>query len=165
MHRFNGSVRVHAFQDPFRQGLFVIVLLLWCGGCALHQGRHEQAIGDFGRVEFHGAGPGTYGFVIGVPHGAAEPQVIDYVQAIIDPTGDGLVIAYGLKVNRIAVARPLIHQKRPPRLDQLRARLIESMHSDQTCRIGSLAHQHSRQMPRIAVPGCITPMLWLHTVS
>ena len=84
-------------KDRFRQWSSLIGLLLFWNGCALDQPLHEQAIGNFGRIVFHGADARSDGFVVGVPHGMAEVEAIDYASAISDATGAGLVIAYGLK--------------------------------------------------------------------
>ena len=117
MPGFNTQVRQH-FKGQFRPWPRLMALLMFCSGCAFHKPLLEQAIGDFGRVVFDAFGAASEGFVVGVLHGAAEPEAIDYANTISDATGAGLVIAYGFKANRIAVAQPLIHQKRPPRLYQ-----------------------------------------------
>ncbi|SRR6266542_680086 len=109
MPGFHIYVKQHTFKVQPRQWLCMIVLLLFGSSCALHQRLHEQAIGDFGRVVFHGSDARIDGFVVGVPHGAAEPEATNYANAISDATGAGLVIAYGFKGNRIPVAQPLIH--------------------------------------------------------
>jgi hypothetical protein len=69
----------------------------------------DHVIGDFGHIEVRRSKPQVNGFVVGVPHGATEPDAIDYAKTISDATGSGIVIASGLKSKQIAVAQPLLH--------------------------------------------------------
>lgn len=89
----------HSQGWPF----FVIVLLFW-SSCASY-----ERLRDFGRIVLYQTNAGVNGFVIGVPHGAAESDAVDYAKTISDRTGAGLVIAYGFKASRIPVTQPHIH--------------------------------------------------------
>lgn len=102
-------VKQPTLKSRFRRWPTLVALLLFWNGCVLHQSLHEQAIGDFGRFVFHASDSRSEGFVLGVPHGSVEAEATDYANAISNPTGAGLVIAYGFKGNRISVAQPLIH--------------------------------------------------------
>ena len=88
--------------------LIACFLLLW-SGCAGQRGFYEQAIGEFGRIEFRRSDARVDGFVVGVPHGNTEFDAIDYGKTISDATGAGFVAAYGFKSKRIPVTTPPIH--------------------------------------------------------
>jgi len=50
----------------------------------------DYVIGDFGHIEVRPSKPQVNGFVVGVPHGATEPDAIDYAKTISDATGAGI---------------------------------------------------------------------------
>jgi hypothetical protein len=109
MPGFHIFVTQRSFEGhSHRWPLFIVFLLFWVS-CASHQRFHEQLIGDFGRIVLHQSNLGINDFVLGVPHGTAEVDAIEYAKTISDRTGAGLVIAYGFKANRIPVTQPLIH--------------------------------------------------------
>ena len=82
---------------------------LFFAGCMLPASYEDHVIGDFGHIEVRRSEPQGNGFVVGVPHGATEPDAIDYAKTVSDATGAGIVIASGFKSKRIAVAQPLLH--------------------------------------------------------
>jgi hypothetical protein len=98
------------FQVRYSALIFGLLLV---GGCATSASVQEQSIGDIGRFEFRSSKVRRDGFVIGVTHGNAEPDAIEYAQSMSAASGAGRVIAYGFAANGIAVAQPLIHQQSP----------------------------------------------------
>jgi hypothetical protein len=97
------------FRARFRVRYFAFILCLLLVGCASST-TVQQRIGDFGRFEFRGSGVRSEGFVIGVTHGNAEPDAVEYAQSISEASAAALVIAYGFGTKQIPVVQPLVHQ-------------------------------------------------------
>jgi hypothetical protein len=49
----------------------------------------DHVIGDFGHIEVRRSEPQGNGFVVGVPHGATEPDAIDYAKTAVTRRGPG----------------------------------------------------------------------------
>ena len=88
-------------------------------------------IGDYGYLEVRPAESHMNGFVVGVPHGIADQDSIDYATTVSDASGAGIVIAYGFKTKGIAVAHPSIHDSLIGR-SNVPPRDSESIYSDFT---------------------------------
>ncbi|HEX7230167.1 MAG TPA: hypothetical protein VF452_07225 [Candidatus Binatia bacterium] len=82
---------------------------LFVAGCMLARDYDHYIIGDYGYLEVRPAESHMNGFVVGVPHGIAEQDAIDYATTVSDATGARIIIAYGFKTKGIAVAHPSIH--------------------------------------------------------
>ncbi|HEY1234360.1 MAG TPA: hypothetical protein VGH22_13370 [Candidatus Binatia bacterium] len=90
----------------------------------------HYTIGDYGYLEVRPSESHMNGFVVGVPHGIAEQDAIDYATTVSDATGAGIVIAYGFGTKGIAVAHPTIHS--PIARSNVPSRDSESIYSDFT---------------------------------
>ena len=95
----------------------------------LPAGYEDYVIGDFGHIEVRPSKPQVNGFVVGVLHGATEPDALDYARTISDATGSGIVIAYGMKNKRIAVSEPVILNRAMSRSNAAQTR-PQSIYSD-----------------------------------
>jgi hypothetical protein len=104
-------LHIHSRRAPKLAANFLGLIAsgLFFAGCTLSASYEDHVIGDFGHIEVRRSKPQVNGFVVGVPHGATEPDAIDYAKTISDATGSGIVIASGLKSKQIAVAQPLLH--------------------------------------------------------
>src|SRR5512146_2041580 len=104
-------LHTHGCRAPSLAVKFLVLFAsaLFFPGCMLPTSYENHVIGDFGHIEVRRSKPQVNGFVVGVPHGATEPDAIDYAKTISDATGAGIVIASGFKSKQIAVAQPLLH--------------------------------------------------------
>jgi len=85
--RHTHSCRAPKFAAKF---LGLIASTLFFTGCMLPASYEDYVIGDFGHIEVRPSKPQVNGFVVGVPHGATEPDAIDYAKTISDATGAGI---------------------------------------------------------------------------
>lgn len=104
-------LHTHSCRAPKLAANFLglIASTLFFADCMLPASYEHHVIGDFGHIEVRRSKAQVNGFVVGVPHGATEPDAIDYAKTISDETGAGIVIASGFKSKQIAVAQPLLH--------------------------------------------------------
>jgi hypothetical protein len=84
----------------------ILIILSACGSVQPPLQQHN--LGDLGRFEFRATEPAMRGVVVGAPHGALASGSATLAQVVSDQTGAGFVAAYGFKLNRIAVARPVV---------------------------------------------------------
>jgi hypothetical protein len=130
----------------------MLVGLYFSHGCNFYRPTLHEERSEHGRFVFREAASGHHGFVVGAPHGEADPGSDRLARTISDRPGAGLVIAAGFKKNRLGVNRPL-------------ARAYDSLDVAPEARRAASVYQDFKKIVSAAAVGNLEFYIGIHTAT